>query len=383
MRKVNGFTTLTVSLLLVSILVAVSAFIGKVLVSDKRIALNEIEYRVAFAAAEKGIAEAIAELKVDSAATAVSGSVASSSAQATYNVTMAANGATPGVTDIVSTATMDNGAQTRISVQVAESSVLNPNNSGPAAPLIISGTTPLNGNITIVANPNGSGKGVPVSVWSKNAVNISGSALTCGLDEYTNGGCTTNNAYSYKQGASTVINSDIVANDPGFPSDMFDYVFGEPDSAGAWKNINAKATAIISSCTDPQLTGGAGFFIIEGAASCAFDSIGSASAPVILLVKDSSVVMNANSKFYGLLFSYDSNPSDASSYNIKVNGGAEFYGSLLANHDSVTLANGNFGFIYSEDIICDFSGCDSSSLGSGSSNPFISLGVIPGSWKDW
>ncbi|WP_107850830.1 pilus assembly PilX family protein [Oceanimonas marisflavi] len=384
MNRHNGFTTLAVTLILVSILVAVSAFIGKVLVSEKRITLNEIDYRVAMAAAEQGMAEAIAWLNVsDSVTTLPAGTVSTSSGTATYQVTIAEDVPINGVREIVSTATLASGAQSRVSVQVAESGVLNPNTSGPAAPLIISGTAPLNGNITIVANPNGSGKGVPVSVWSKDAVTIGGSALTCGLHEYKNGGCTTNNAYSHKQGSSTVIRSDIVDNDPGFPSDMFDYVFGEPDSAAAWEKLNAKATAIVSSCTDPLLSGGAGFFIVEGAANCTFDTIGSSTAPVILLVKDSSVVMNASSKFYGILFSYDSDPAAAPAYNIKVNGGAEFYGSLLANHDSVTMANGTFSFIYNEDIICDLSACASSGLGSGSSNPFISIDVIPGSWKDW
>ena len=61
----GGFTTLVVTLILLSILVAVSAFIGKVLIADKRLTLNEIEYRVAMAAAEKGIAEAMAALKID------------------------------------------------------------------------------------------------------------------------------------------------------------------------------------------------------------------------------------------------------------------------------------------------------------------------------
>ncbi len=384
MNRERGFTTLTVTLMLVSILVSVSVFIGKALVSEKRIALNEIEYRVAYAAAEKGVGEAVAWLKVSGSATTIpSGSVNTSAGSATYQVTIAQDVPVTGVNEIVSTATLPGGGQTRISMQVAETSILNPNNSGPAAPVMINGTAPLNGNITIVANPNGGGTGVPVSVWSKDAVNIGGSALTCGQHEYKNGGCTTSNSYSYKQGASSVIGADIVANDPGFPSDMFDYVFGEPDSAAAWERINAKATAIVSSCTDPLLTGSAGFFIVEGGGGCTFGTIGSPTNPVILLVKNSNVKMNAKSKFYGLLFSYDSDPDNEPSYSISTNGDADVYGSLLANHDNVAVTNGNFGFIYDEQIICDISGCVNSSLGTGGSNPFISIDVIPGSWKDW
>ncbi len=383
MNKVNGFTTLTVTLMLVSILVAVSVFIGKALVSEKRIALNEIEYRVAYATAEKGVAEAVAMIKVDSTVSSVSGTVNSSSAQASYNVDIT-DSAMAGVIDIISTATLPGGGQTRISMQVAERGILNPDNSGPAAPMMINGTAPLNGNITIVANPNGSGKGVPVSVWSKDTVNIGGNAKTCGMEEYKENGCTTKNSYSYNQGATPVIGADIVANDPGFPSDMFDYVFGEPDSAAAWEHIYAKATAIVSSCSDPLLTGGAGFFIVEGSSgTCTFGTVGSPTSPVILLVKDANVVMNGGSVFHGLLFSYDSDPDNTPDYTLSAAGGATIYGSLLANHDGVKLTGGTFKFIYDEGVICDLSGCVNSSLGTGSSNPFISIDIIPGSWKDW
>lgn len=377
----NGFTTLAVTLILLSILVAVSAFIGKVLIADKRLTLNEIEYRVAMAAAEKGIAEAMAELKVNPAATAISGSIATAAANGSYQVTISPNGVAD-VTDIISVATLDSGTTATVTVQVAERGILNPNNSGPAAPLLVAGTLPANGTITIVANPNGGGPGVPVSIWSAGDVNIGGNATTCGLDEYQNGGCNKENAYSYKSGSESIIGPDIVANDPDFPDDLVDYVFGEPDTAEGWARIESRATAIVNSCADPRITGGAGVFIVENVSGCTIGSIGSRAAPVVLITKDSNLTINANSQVYGLVFAYDSNPADGDNYEIKINGGAEFFGMMLANHNNIDLPNGTYAAIYDPEVLCNINFCNGGGSGPGG-NPFVAISHVPGSWKDW
>ena len=92
------------------------------------------------------------------------------------------------------------------------------------------GNIPLNGNFTVVANPNSAGKGVPVSVWSKITIdNLSGTAATCQLGEYLLAGdnCTGADVISSSAGKG----ADIVDNDPLFPSDVFQYVFGVPSDA--------------------------------------------------------------------------------------------------------------------------------------------------------
>lgn len=373
----KGFTTLTITLILVSILVAVSAFIGKVLVSEKRVALNEIEYRVAFAAAEQGIAQAMAELKVDPTATALSGAVASSSAQASYNVAMTPNGITPGVTDIVSVATLDSGGQTRISVQVAERSILNPNNSGPAAPLLVGGaSTGISGNMTVVANPNGGGPGVAVSVWSGEDISGGGSMQTCHLGDYDSGsGCSA--SISTKSGGTVVFDTDVVDNDPDFPTDMLEYMFGY--GVDEWHKIEAMATGIVTSCSDVDASG---FFIVDGGGECDLSDIASsASNPVIVLVKDADVKASGGDKFYGLLFSYDSDPGDGTEFNVQLNGGAQIFGAITTNHGGDNL-NGTFDAVYDQGVICILTHCDSAG-GGVAGNSFVTIGTIPGSWKDW
>ncbi|GAA3547216.1 PilX N-terminal domain-containing pilus assembly protein [Zobellella aerophila] len=375
-NRVKGFTTVTITLLLVSILVAVSAFIGKVLVSEKRIALNEIEYRVAFAAAEKGVASAMAELKVNPTATVLSGAVAISSAQASYSVTMTPNGAATGVTDVVSVATLDTGGQTTVSVQLAERSILNPNSSGPAAPLLVGGaSTGISGNMTVVANPNGGGPGVPVSVWSGKDISGGGSMQTCHLGDYASGsGCSA--SISTKSGGTVVFDTDVVDNDPDFPADMLEYIFGY--GAGDWDKIEAMATAVVTSCSEVNAPG---FFIVDGGGECDLSGVtSSASSPAIVIVKDANVKANGGDKFYGLLFSYDSDPTDATVFNLKLNGGAQIFGAISTNHGGDNL-NGTFDAVYDAGVFCILTNCDSS--GGGVGNPFVSISTIPGSWKDW
>ncbi|WMC10029.1 hypothetical protein PU634_13130 [Oceanimonas pelagia] len=377
----KGFATLTITLVLVSMLVAVSVFIGKVLVSDKRITLNEIEYRVALAAAEKGIADAMAQLKVNPAATSVSGSLNTSSSAATYQVTMTPNSPVDNVWQLLSVATLANGASTTVSVQVAERSILNPQLSGPAAPMVIAGNMPTNGNITIVGNPNGGGPGIPISVWSDKVVNLGGSAQTCGMQEYhSSAGCTKDNAYSYKAAGGVVVKGkDIIESDIGFPDDLVDYLFGISDGPKAWETLEKYATEVLTSCD--ALNGKAGFFIVEGASSCTLDPMGTKSAPVLLVLKDMELTVNGNGSFYGLLFAYDSNTSDGTNYKVKLNGNTKFYGAMISNYSEINLPNGNYDSVYDQDVMCAIAGCNSGSGGGG--NPFSRLTTIPGSWKDW
>ncbi|MFP2768803.1 pilus assembly PilX N-terminal domain-containing protein [Oceanisphaera sp. KMM 10153] len=376
MYRKNGFTTLTVTLMLVSILVSVSVFIGKALVSEKRIALNEIEYRVAYAAAEKGVAEAMAELKVNPSAVALSGAVTTSSAQANYSVTMAANSAISGITDIVAVSTLDSGGQGRVSVQVAERSILNPNNSGPAAALLVGGaSTGISGNMTVVGNPNGGGPGIPVAIWSGEDISGGGSMQTCHLEDYDSGsGCSA--SISTKSGGTVVLGTDVVDKDPDFPIDMLEHMFGY--GAGEWDKIEAMATGIVSSCNDVTPPG---FFIVDGGSGCDLSAItSSASSPAIVIVKNADVTANGGDKFYGLLFSYDSDPTDATEFEVKLNGGAQIFGVISTNHGGDNL-NGTFDAVYDAGVLCILTNCDGS--GGGIGNPFVSISTIPGSWKDW
>lgn len=374
----KGFTTLTVTLVLVAILAAVSAFIGKVLISDRRITSNEIEYRMAFAAAEQGVADAMAALRVDVTTPAVSGSVTTSQGVATYSVAMTIGSSAPNIIDIVSTANL-NDSIANVMVQAAERSIFTPGSSeGPAAPLLVGGaSTGISGNMTVVANPNGGGQGVAVSIWSGDDIAGSGSMQTCHLGDYDPDSGNCSDSISEKQGGTVLFDSDVVDNDPGFPTDMLEYMFGY--SADEWDKLEEMATAILSSCAEVTPPG---FFIVDGGGTCDLKDVGSSSTnPVIVLIKDGNIVANGGDKFYGVVFSFDSDLTDATEFNVQLNGGAQVFGAIATNHGGDNL-NGTFDVVYDKAIICVFSDCDETGGGGGGSS-IVTIRNIPGSWKDW
>ncbi|MFH7565738.1 pilus assembly PilX N-terminal domain-containing protein [Oceanimonas smirnovii] len=367
----KGFATLTITLVLVSMLVAVSVFVGKVLISDKRITLNEIEYRIAQAAAEKGIAEAMARLKVDPLATSLSGTLSSSAATASYTVTMEKGVPIPGVWQLKSVAILPNGSEATVSVQVAERALLDEENLKRAAPFMLSGNLPANGNITIVANPNGGGPGVPVSVWSKEATTLSGNAKTCSLQAYQDG-CNSDTAYSTKNKKWL----DIVDNDTNnFPDNLVEYIFNVSDNAAGWAYLESSATAVLNTCSKMAIKDG-GFYIIQGVSDCSVSANLGATSPVVIVLKDSDLTISGNYSVYGVVFAYDSHAGVGSKFSVKVNGGARLYGILISNYEDIELPTGSYDAIYDQDVIVRLADADAGS-------PFVNLNVISGSWKDW
>ncbi|MBP9569846.1 MAG: hypothetical protein KBE13_06885, partial [Aeromonadaceae bacterium] len=179
-----------------------------------------------------------------------------------------------------------------------------------------------------------------------------------------NGGCGT--ALS----DSDNIGPDIKANDSTFPPDLLWYLFGEPDTAEGWANMNDKAVAVPpgSSCSSLGPTS-TGIYIVQG--NCDLpDDVGSESSPVALIVKDGDLTLNADKTFNGIIFVYSS--MEPSPYDVKTNGNATINGSLILNSPPKNL-NGNFNLKYDQRVM--------SSIQSGAM--FQSTKMVPGSWRDW
>ena len=262
--------------------------------------------------------------------------------------------------------------------------------SSNAPPMMGAGNIPLNGNYSVVANPNGGGQGVPVSVWSKVVIPpLSGSAATCQLGEYLQAGnnCTESLSSSSKYG------SDLVGADPitlapptNFPDDVFHYVFGVPSDA--YGIVKAQANTTVTDCSN--LAGLSGIVWVTG--NCTIPSgskIGLDTTvsppilkPLILVVESDGITgnftMNANSEFYGLLFVFGPPQGSPPTYNagaIKANGGAKFYGSMISNDttDMGLTINGTFDMVYSKNVM------DIITNGIG----YKTMARIPGSWTDF
>lgn len=251
-----------------------------------------------------------------------------------------------------------------------------PGNSNGPAPLMGAGNIPLNGTFNVVANPNGGGPGVPVSVWSKlTAADPSGNSRTCQIQEYMRDGDCNGSPLSDAHG-SPKKGVDFV--DPStspttvFPPDMFEYTFGTPTQY--YDTIKSRAQPLTNCGTLNAASTGVYWYVGAGCDIPANTVVGSRAAPVVLIVESASFRMNANSTFYGMIFAFDPNGNTAG---MTMNGGAKVYGSILSN-DKVQMGlniNGTFDLVYdvpTMNVITD-----------PNNNFFKFLARMPGSWADY
>lgn len=379
-RYVSGFVTLTVTLIVIVMVILVSLMTGRILVGDKRISANELRYREALANAEAGIDAAMAD-------TASGGIAALSVSDGQSTFPIAISGAT--VSRRLTTLTLTSSAgsntlrlidftSTGLSQGISEGVVTISQQAlfvrvvpgAPDAPLTLAGGMAVSGNFMVVANPNGGGRGVPLSVWTDQNVDLTnGSGSTCGQQEWADGTCNTN-TYSEKGNKQ----SDILDNDLNFPPDLLRYIFGLPgDSAHiaqSMQTLEGRAVAVLTSCNSLN-SSSTGLYIIDGNCNPA-GTIGSQAAPVVLLIRNGNITMNGNMAIYGLVFSYDSAPASAPNYDFKMTGGATINGAIVSNHQ-VGNSNGTYNAVYDAAALSNIQ----------NTAPFNTLVRVPGSWRDW
>jgi len=221
----------------------------------------------------------------------------------------------------------------------------------------------VSGNFTVVANPNGGGPGVPLSIWTDEYVDLTnGSGQTCHQGDYA-GGCSANISQPGDK------QSDIKDSDPDFPDDLVWYLFNENDDAAGWANIESRASQVVSDCDGlgPTTTG---LIIVDGDCSPGAN-IGSQAAPVVLIIKDGNLSINGNRQLYGLIFAYSSHPATATT-DIDLRGGAIVHGALAANY-KLGKANGTYDAKFDATVL--------SNIKNGAA--FQTPKQIPGSWRDW
>lgn len=376
MRTQSGFTTFTVTLILLLILLAVTLLVGKLLVADRRITLNETLYRQVMALAEQGLSYGFGRLSAEGSSCpsllpAWSGnSFSPSGAGGAYTLTVECITPFPvvaGSTTLVapirirSVANLSGSqAQAAVEAQYVQNNVLA---GTPAAPLTVAGGMAVGGNFTVVANPNGGGPGVPLSIWTNDYVDLNtGSGQTCHQGDYA-GGCSAN----ISQPGSK--QSDIKDSDPDFPTDLVWYLFNENDDDAGWANIESRANQIVTSCNGlgPTTTG---LIIVDGDCSPG-SNIGTQAAPVVLIIRDGNLTINGNRQLFGLVFAYASDPATTTA-DIKLTGGAIVNGALAANF-KLGNSNGTYDAKYDEAAL--------SNIRTGAA--FQTLKQVPGSWRDW
>lgn len=377
MGRAEGFTTLTMTVLLAAILLSLSLLMAKVLLAERRLTVNELEYRLTQAAAEQGIAEAIARLKVEPHVQQLASTVTYNMAEVSYNVTMVPHTTLTGVRHLESVASLPSGASSRVRVALAERTILHPQHNRPVVSMQLGNNVRINGQLHVVAKGSGAGA---ASLWARNSLSIIGELHTCYAADYRHSTQRCVTSVSEYSAVTQTLKDDVRMADSTVPSDLLNDMFGYSESQ--WLQIVAMATAEVTDCQQIKRSG---FYIVSGSGSCQLDHvISSRAAPVIILAKDTSITASNPTQFYGLLLVYQSATVTGQGGSITLANGSEIIGALVtgrATSQPATNENslsGDFSVRYDADVLCTVSDC----LPTAGPRPFVVQGVIAGSWQD-
>jgi hypothetical protein len=251
----------------------------------------------------------------------------------------------------------------------------------PGVPLTSKSTFPANGTAEVVANPNASGVGVPISAWLNDnpacssgipAVS-SGTWQTCELEEWYGVGerpagvaCSTNQCgcgtdfMSYRDAGVTHLGIDIVS-DPLFPCELFDLYFGKTPAL-----VKGSATVLPNCLTLGP--GSSGLYWISGS-TCTLKAntqYGSPSEPLILISAAFLTTISGGAEFFGLLYIWDGEDATAE---IRTMGDAAIYGAAVIDA-SIDKFTGTFQVVYSDIVLGKLQGT-------------AGLGAVNGGWRDF
>lgn len=232
-------------------------------------------------------------------------------------------------------------------------------------PIAAASNIPLSGNYSIITNPNGGGTGVPVTAWSGDTITPGGSFVSCHIGDFVASGsssCPTSAALS-KNGSP---GPDLVGNDPNFPTDLFQFLFGV--SAANYPLIKEQAT-VLADCSTLN-SNSSGLIWITGDCNLPNNDVGSVEDPVLLIV-EGNIQANGNDDFYGLIYLFKY-PAPASMPTILFNGNYHVHGGIFV-HNTLTLTlNGSFVLEYDREVLANLKNSPSGRA----------LSRIPGSWSD-
>lgn len=362
--KHQGYATITLTVLLLAIIILVTLYTARFKVQEQRILRNHAGMQEAAMVADAAMEQIITELDGDKTnldrtlTGTIGGAVYTATTTSTrYEETLR------GVVDIVDIEVIAQSADTRARKTLRQQiAVLPIIRSAPDTPVAIKGSMNVSGNFQVAANPNGGGDGVPLSIWTSGDVDINGSGSTCGQQEYLNGSCSSN-PFS-ERGDHGV---DILDNDPNFPDDLLEYLFGVPEAQ--WEELKASATMIVPNCSSLN-SNTTGFIWVTGECAPGTD-IGSTENPVAIVVEDSNVRINGNVTINGLLFSFNT-PGSSATPEMKLNGGAQIQGAVMSNADP-DLSNGALMVRYNQEVLMNVVTNDS----------FRRIFRVGGSWHDF
>lgn len=416
----RGVATLIITVIVLLIISLVVLYAARVGVDDQRMAGNEARQKEAHAVAEAGLDFAVQRFVTNfnnnvhntgyfpvcpgsvgypTTASDVQGN-AYSSGEAYFQVNacrVVHPTTSTSTTDYVTFASTGTGADgtatATVRRQVTMVKLLG--GSPPDTPVIVAGSIGTGGDFNIVANPNGGGPGVPVSVWTgpeaspaTATVRLSGSSATCHLQYFSgnNAQCPNpSNAVSgegISTGDGTTLSSysasypDILPNDPNFPSDLFLYTFGVAHSD--WPTVYGRAAAkdqVRENCDGLDEHAGEKYALWWITGDCDMGStqvIGSKDHPVMLVIDDHDLEMRGTGRIYGFPYLFN-NPTDGDTPGADMSGSPVIYGAFISEVGGNAM-QGSYAIVYDPLII--------ETLNSEAGQNY-DLAYIPGSWRDY
>lgn len=363
----RGAVVLVTVVLLLVMITLVTLYTGRIQSFEHRIILNSQNQVYAFSAAESGLAEGIAHLQDNktwpsSNLTGLLSNNHSFSVSAVRQDLMRDNMNMHLFTLSATGGSADGLAQRTIVQQVLMYPLLV---NIPAAPLIM--LDGLNGNLEfeIVANADGAGDGVALSMWTNALLDQQAlSGISCGLQEWNDGACATK-AYS----KTNAIGNDIVAQSATFPSDLLAHFFNVTQTD--YQVLRNKANNIAMNCDSlsPQSTG---LIWIDGNCQLLTGlSIGSVLSPIILVVYGGNLTIGDNVEVHGMVL-FLKPTSSAFNHAVSFAATSILKGAFISNQ-AITLNAGILRVIYDSNIF-------SALL----TNPnFMRVAKVPGSWRDF
>lgn len=234
-------------------------------------------------------------------------------------------------------------------------------------PIAAASNIPLSGNYSIVTNNNGGGTGVAVTAWSGSAISTGGSFARCYKEEFEdNGGACPSDSDLLKYVGPETCDDDLCGNDPGFPTDLFKFLFGV--TAANYQLIKDQAT-VVADC-DALDENSSGLIWVTGDCNLPGGDVGSVEDPVLLVV-EGSILANGDDDFYGLIYLFKY-PAPGTMPSMLFNGNYHVHGGVFV-HNTLTLTlNGSFVLEYDQDVLANLKNSPSGRA----------LARIPGSWSD-
>ena len=256
----------------------------------------------------------------------------------------------------------------------------------PAVPLTTKNMFPPSGAAEVVANPNGGGVGVPISVWMNKNPSCTpdgstidpsqGSWATCEAHEWYEldslpenaqcpGSCSCGlrESLSYTHGTEDILGIDLVA-DENFPCDLFQFYFGTPRDN--YESVKSFAK-VLSDC-DSLGPDSSGIYWISGS-ECNIQAnalIGSPYAPVLLISAAGVTNMQGGATVFGVLYVADVENSDAY---FESRGNNIVYGQVILDAEFGSY-NGTFQVVYNENLLTRVAGTGG-------------IGNVLGGWADF